>query len=158
MPNEIDPSQKLESSRRFAIIVSKYNSNITSKLRDGAVETLTQNGVADEHIDIFWVPGAWELSLIAKQIAEKRIHAAIICLGAVIKGETTHDQHINRQVSLSLGQTSLDFDVPIAFGLLTCNSMEQAIHRAGGNVGNKGIECAQAALEMVNLVSKIKTI
>ncbi len=79
----------------------------------------------------------------------------MLCLGAVIRGETTHDQHINRQVSLSLGQTSLETGVPVLFGVLTCNSLEQAIHRAGGNVGNKGIECAEAALEMANLLKKL---
>ena len=129
MPNEFDPTQKLETSRRFAIIVSRYNSNITSKLCEGAIETLHQNGVEDEHIDIYWVPGAWELSLIAKQIAEKRIHAAIICLGAVIKGETTHDQHINRAVSLAITQASVDTGIPVLFGVLTCESLEQAINR-----------------------------
>ena len=155
MPIEIDPKKNLTSSAKFAIIVSRYNINITGRLKEGAVECLAENGVNDEDIQIFWVPGAWELSLIAKQLASKNEYDGIICLGAVIKGETTHDEHINRQVSLSLGQLSLDHDVPIAFGLLTCNTMEQAIHRAGGNVGNKGVECAEAALEMVNLIRQM---
>jgi 6,7-dimethyl-8-ribityllumazine synthase len=140
---------------RYAIVVSRYNENITSKLLDGAVDTLKQQGIPDESIDVAWVPGAWEIPLIAERLAESESYAAIICLGAVIKGETTHDEHINRQVSASLGQLSLDTGVPVAFGILTCNTMEQAIHRAGGNVGNKGIECAEAALKMVSLLSKL---
>lgn len=140
---------------RYAIVVSRYNENITAKLLAGAVDTLKQHGIADDSIDVAWVPGAWEIPLIAERLAESESYAAIICLGAVIKGETTHDEHINRQVSASLGQLSLDTGVPVAFGILTCNTMEQAIHRAGGNVGNKGIECAEAALRMVSLLGKL---
>jgi 6,7-dimethyl-8-ribityllumazine synthase len=140
---------------RFAIVVSRYNENITGKLLAGAVETLQKQGVPEEMIDIAWVPGAWGLPLIAQQFAITEKYAAVICLGAVIKGETTHDEHINRQVSQSLGNLGLEFNVPIAFGLLTCNSLEQAIHRSGGNVGNKGVECAEAALEMASLLRKL---
>jgi 6,7-dimethyl-8-ribityllumazine synthase len=143
------------SGERFAIVVSRYNENITGKLLSGALETLHQQGVSEDLIDVAWVPGAWELPLVAQQFAVAEKYAAIICLGAVIKGETTHDEHINRQVSLSLGNLSLEFNIPIAFGLLTCNSLEQAIHRAGGNVGNKGVECAEAALEMASLLRKL---
>ncbi|MDB4757003.1 6,7-dimethyl-8-ribityllumazine synthase [Mariniblastus sp.] len=141
---------------RFAIVVSKYNSSITDKLRQGSIDTLKANGVSEKQIDVFYVPGAWELSVTAKCLADNNQYSAIICLGAVIKGETTHDQYINQQVSHSLGQISVEYRIPVAFGLLTCNSMEQAIHRAGGNVGNKGVECAEAALEMVNLLHQIE--
>ncbi len=141
---------------RFAIVVSKYNSSITDKLRQGSIDTLKANGVSEKQIDVFYVPGAWELSVTAKCLADNSQYSAIICLGAVIKGETTHDQYINQQVSHSLGQISVEYRIPVAFGLLTCNSMEQAIHRAGGNVGNKGVECAEAALEMVNLLHQIE--
>jgi 6,7-dimethyl-8-ribityllumazine synthase len=140
---------------KYAIVVSRYNDNITSKLLEGAVETLKSHGIPDESIDVAWVPGAWEIPLIAERLAENESYAAVICLGAVIKGETTHDEHINRQVSASLGQLSLDTGLPVVFGILTCNTMEQAIHRAGGNVGNKGVECAEAALRMVSLLSKL---
>lgn len=140
---------------KYAVVVSRYNDNITTKLLDGAVATLKSHGIPDESIDVAWVPGAWEIPLIAERLAETESYAAVICLGAVIKGETTHDQHINRQVSASLGQLALDTGLPVAFGILTCNTMEQAIHRAGGNVGNKGVECAEAALQMVNLLSKL---
>ena len=140
---------------RFAIVVSRYNATITGKLLQGAIETLTQAGVADDDIDVAWVPGAWEIPLIAQRMAETGNYLAVLTLGAVIKGETTHDEHINRQVSLSLGQIALDLDLPVLFGVLTCNTMEQAIHRSGGNVGNKGVECAQAALEMVRLLRQL---
>lgn len=144
-----------DASGSYAIVVSKYNDNITTKLLAGAVETLSAVGIAAADITVAWVPGAWEIPLVAQQLASSRRFAAIITLGAVIKGETTHDEHINRQVSLSLGQISLETGIPIAFGILTCNTLEQAIHRAGGNVGNKGVECAQAALEMVRLLRQM---
>ena len=145
------------SEGRFAIVVSRYNQNITGKLLTGAVETLTAAGVADEAINVAWVPGAWELPVIAKQWAATGDYDAVLCLGAVIRGETTHDQYINQQVSQSLGQIALEFNLPVLFGVLTCNSLEQAIHRSGGNVGNKGAECAEAALEMTSLLRKLRT-
>jgi len=155
VPKEFSGELKVSDSARFAIVVSKYNVNITENLKKGAVETLLRAGVGDQQMEIFWVPGAWEISFMADRLARRGAYSAIICLGAVIRGETTHDQHINRQVSLSLGQISIQHQVPVQFGLLTCNSMEQAIHRSGGNVGNKGEECAQAALEMVSLLERI---
>jgi 6,7-dimethyl-8-ribityllumazine synthase len=140
---------------RFAIVVSRYNEHITAKLLDGAVRTLLKSGIADEAIDVAWVPGAWELPLVTQRLARSNHYAAVLCLGAVIRGETTHDEHINRQVSLSLGQIALETGLPVLFGVLTCNTLEQAIHRSGGNVGNKGSECAEAALEMVRLLKKL---
>ena len=140
---------------RFAIVVSRYNESITGKLLDGALATLTEAGVADDFIVVAHVPGAWEIPLVAARLARGGNYDAILCLGAVIKGETTHDEHINRQVSQSLGQLSLETGLPVLFGVLTCNTLEQAIHRSGGNVGNKGVECAQAALEMVDLLRKL---
>jgi 6,7-dimethyl-8-ribityllumazine synthase len=140
---------------RFAIVVSRYNEHITAKLLTGAVDTLRAAGVKDDAIDVAWVPGAWELPIVAQRFAESGRYVAVLCLGAVIKGETTHDEHINRQVSLSLGQLALENHLPVLFGVLTCNTVEQAIHRAGGNVGNKGQECAEAALEMVRLLAKL---
>ena len=116
---------------------------------------MLSHGVADDAIDVAWVPGAWEIPLLAQRFAESRKYAAVLCLGAVIRGETTHDVHINRQVSLSLGRISLETGIPVLFGVLTCNNLEQAIHRSGGNVGNKGIECAQAALEMASLLEQL---
>jgi 6,7-dimethyl-8-ribityllumazine synthase len=143
------------SDGKFAIVVSRYNENITTKLLEGSIATLKQHGVADDSIDVAWVPGAWEIPLVAERLAESESYSAVLCLGAVIKGETTHDEHINRVVSKALGQLSLDTGLPVAFGILTCNTMEQAIHRAGGNVGSKGVECAEAALKMVSLLGKL---
>src|SRR5690349_20679516 len=130
MPRYFDGATGLVSGR-FAIVVSRYNATITGKLLQGAIETLVQAGIADDDIDVAWVPGAWEIPLIAQRLAETGRFAAVLTLGAVIKGETTHDEHINRQVSLSLGEISLVTGVPIAFGVLTVNSLEQAINRAG---------------------------
>ena len=154
MPNTLD-GKTGPVSGRFAIVVSRYNEHITGKLLAGAVETLRAAGLNDEAIDVAWVPGAWEIPLVAQRLAQSDNYAAVLCLGAVIKGETTHDEHINRQVSLSLGQIALQTEVPVLFGVLTCNTVEQAIHRSGGNVGNKGVECAEAALEMVRLLQKL---
>lgn len=154
MVNEITGSLAAAPEDRFAVVVSRYNSSITEKLLQGAVETLTKHGASDSAIDVFRVPGAWEIPVTAHKLC-KQGYAAILCLGAVIKGETTHDQYINQHVSQALGEMALEFELPIAFGILTCNNMEQAIHRSGGNVGNKGVECAEAALEMVSLLSQI---
>lgn len=140
---------------RFAVVVSKYNDSITSKLLAGAVDTLREHGVAEDAIHVAWVPGAWEIPLVADRMAKSQRYAAVICLGAVIRGETTHDQHINRHVSISLGRTSLETGLPVLMGVLTCNSLEQAINRSGGSVGNKGVECAEAALEMVSLLRQL---
>jgi 6,7-dimethyl-8-ribityllumazine synthase len=155
MPHEINGDPADGASGRYAIVVSRYNESVTRRLLAGAVETLLEHGVRDDQIDVAWVPGAFEISLVAEHFARAGGHAAVLCLGAVIRGETTHDQHINRAVSLALAEMSRTYQVPVLFGLLTCDTLEQAIHRSGGNVGNKGTECASAALEMVGLLSKL---
>ena len=142
---------------KYAIVVSRYNDSITQRLLDGALGSLQASGVADDDIQVAWVPGAWELSVVAARFARCEKVDAVICLGAVIRGETTHDQYINSQVASSLGKLSLQHELPILFGLLTCETMEQAIHRAGGNVGNKGVEVAEAAVEMVNVMQMISS-
>lgn len=141
---------------RFSIVVSRYNETITSRLLSGAVETLRAHGVGDDAIDVAWVPGAWEIPLVASRQAASGRYAAVLCLGAVIRGETTHDQHINRAVSGELARLAIDSGVPVLFGLLTCDTLEQAIHRSGGNVGNKGSECATAGLEMADLLRRMR--
>ena len=153
---------------RFAIIVSRFNESITSRLLDGAVQTLTSHGVADEQVDVAWVPGAFEIPTVAGRMVASGQYVAVICLGAVIRGETTHDQHINRAVSTALAQLGARHGLPVLFGVLTCNTLEQAIVRSGGQIattgkddpekkkiGNKGIDCALAALEMVDLMGKL---
>ncbi|MAV33865.1 MAG: 6,7-dimethyl-8-ribityllumazine synthase [Planctomycetaceae bacterium] len=143
---------------RFAVVVSRYNESITTRLLEGAIETLVEAGVADASVHVAWVPGAWEIPLVADKLARTQDYAGVICLGAVIRGETQHDQYINRQVSDSLGQIALSTGVPTGFGLLTCESLEQAIQRAGGAVGNKGVECAQAVLRMADLLRRLPSL
>ena len=142
----------LEGSERFAIVVAEWNKAITGKLLDGAIETFSTSGIPSENLDVAWVPGSWELPVVTRRLARNAEYSAILALGAVIRGETSHDQHINRSVSLALMDIGLTEDLPVLFGLLTCESMEQAIQRAGGNVGNKGSECAEAAVKMVGLL------
>jgi 6,7-dimethyl-8-ribityllumazine synthase len=152
---------------RFAIVVSRYNESVTRGLLDGAVRTLREHGVSEDQIEVAWVPGAFEIPTVASRMAASGQYIAILCLGAVIRGETTHDQHINRAVSLALAQLGVQYRLPVLFGVLTCNTLEQAIARSGGQVptrgkdqptsriGNKGIECALAALEMVHLLRQL---
>lgn len=154
MPNQIQPIP-VSTETRIAIVVAEWNKNITLKLLDGAVATLTEHGVADANIDVAWVPGSWEIPLVAMRLAESGNYAAVLCLGAVIRGETTHDEHINRGVSMAMMDIALEFNLPVLFGVLTCNTLEQAIHRAGGNLGNKGVECAEAALQMIGLLTTL---
>jgi 6,7-dimethyl-8-ribityllumazine synthase len=151
MPN-IFEGRAVGGDDHFSIVVSRYNETITSRLLSGAVETLRAHGVGDAAIDVAWVPGAFEIPLVAARQATSGRYAAVICLGAVIRGETTHDQHINRAVSGELARLAVESGVPVLFGLLTCDTLEQAIHRSGGNVGNKGSDCAMAGLEMVDLL------
>ncbi len=166
MPNVHEGTETLAEGR-FAVVVSRFNESITSRLLDGAVRTLVERGVADERIDVYWTPGAFEIPTVAERLAFAGRHAAIICLGAVVKGETTHDQHINRAVSAALCEIGVRRRLPVLFGLLTCNTLEQAIARSGGKAttadkgaadaqaGNKGVDCALAALEMVDLMAKL---
>ena len=155
MSNEFQGTSGSVSDQRFAIIVSTYHESITSKLKDGAEKTLLRNEVPADQIDILWVPGAWEIPTATQMALQTSRYQAVITLGCVIRGETTHDQHINTTVSQSLGQLSLEFRVPVAFGVLTCNSMDQAIARSGGEVGNKGVEAAEAAIHMLLLQKEL---
>ena len=154
MPTSFEGSLDAPAGR-FAVVVARYNDSITSKLLAGAIATLTKHGVTEDSIDVAWVPGAFEIPLVADRLAASGSYVAVLCLGAVIRGETTHDQHINRGVSLGLMEAGLRSGIPVLFGVLTCDSVEQAIHRAGGNVGNKGAECAEAALHMVGLLKNL---
>ncbi len=155
---------------RFAVVVSRFNESITSRLLEGALDTLRAHGVADERIDVAWTPGAFEIPTVAGRLAASGQYAAVMCLGAVVRGETTHDQHINQAVSTALCQLGVRYQLPVLFGILTCNTLEQAVARSGGqqattgkdapqaHLGNKGVDCALAALEMVSLMVKLKGI
>ena len=151
MPNLLS-SVTDQTNVRIGIVVSRWNESITSRLLDGAVESLARRDVPERAIDVAYVPGAWEIPVVAQRMAHSGRYHAVICLGAVIRGETTHDQHINRAVTLSIADIAVRHDLPVLLGLLTCETLEQAIQRSGGNVGNKGAECADAALEMIGLL------
>jgi 6,7-dimethyl-8-ribityllumazine synthase len=152
---------------RFAVVVARFNESITTRLLAGAVQTLVAYGVADERIDVAWTPGAFEIPAVANRLAATGCYAAVICLGAVIRGETTHDRHINRAVSAELCEIGVHYGLPVLFGILTCDTLDQAIARSGGqaattdkdgpkaSLGNKGVDCALAALEMVDLLAKL---
>ncbi|MEM8865380.1 MAG: 6,7-dimethyl-8-ribityllumazine synthase [Planctomycetota bacterium] len=156
MANIIQPSDGVPSCR-FGIIVAEWNKSITQKLADGAVETLTGAGIDAENVDLVWVPGAWEIPIVTQRLADTCRYGAILTLGAVIKGDTSHDHWINQGVTDALMRIATEHSLPVLFGVLTCDTMEQAIHRSGGDVGNKGAECAEAALKMVSLLQALPT-
>ena len=151
-----DTEHRFPLGSHVGIVVSRYNLSITNRLLEGALQALAEAGVPEGDVQVVWVPGAWELPVAAQRLARREQVKAVLCLGAVIQGETTHDQYINQQVVSSLGQLALENDLPVLFGVLTCQTMEQALNRAGGSMGNKGAECAQAALEMIGLFDVMK--
>jgi len=140
---------------KFAIIVSRFNDFIGSKLLDGAVDALVRHGASDQNIDIIKVPGAYEIPLAAKKVASNKKHDAIICLGAIIRGATPHFDYVAAEASKGIAQASLDSGIPIAFGVLTTDTIEQAVERAGTKSGNKGWDCAMVAIEMAQLFKKL---
>ena len=139
---------------RFAIIVSRFNSFVTERLLEGAMDALKRHGAEDAKIDIYRVPGAFEIPLLAKRLAKKKEIDAVICLGAVIKGGTPHFHYVASEVTKGIAQVSMDADKPVAFGVLTTETVEQAIDRAGAKAGNKGYDAAMSAIEMVNLLKE----
>lgn len=143
------------NNEKFCIIISRFNEFIGSKLLSGAVDELVRHGVKDTNIDVIWVPGAFEIPVIAKKAAKTGKYAAIITLGAVIKGSTSHYDYVCAEVSKGVASVSLETNVPVMFGVLTCDNIEQAIERAGTKAGNKGSDAAKSAIEMANLMSKI---
>lgn len=145
-------------SGKIVVVASRYNPRICDALVRGALETLAEAGFDATATPVVRVPGAWELPFVLKQSISHPDVIAAIGLGCVIKGETTHDEHINRAVSTAMMNLSVESGIPIAFGLLTCNTLEQAIHRSGGNVGNKGVESAEAVLELLRLGKKLKRV
>jgi 6,7-dimethyl-8-ribityllumazine synthase len=137
---------------KIALVVSRFNSFITERLVEGALDCLRRHGVAESGLTMVRVPGAWEIPLVAKRLAQGKTHDAVICLGAVIRGSTPHFDYVAAEVSKGIAQVSLESSVPIAFGVLTTDTLEQAVERAGSKAGNKGYAAAEAALEMVNLL------
>lgn len=143
------------NNEKFCIIVARFNEFISSKLLSGAIDELVRHGAKKENIDILWVPGAFEIPLIAKKAAKTSKYNAIITLGAVIKGSTSHYDYVCAEVSKGVASVGLETEVPVIFGVLTCDNIEQAIERAGTKAGNKGADAAKSAIEMSNLISKI---
>lgn len=141
---------------KVGIVASRFNEFIVSKLIAGAVDGLVRHDVADDNITLAWVPGAFEIPLVAKKMAESHKYDAVICVGAVIRGATSHYDYVCNEVSKGIAQVSLSTGIPILFGILTTDSIEQAIERAGTKAGNKGYDCAVSALEMVNLLHTIE--
>lgn len=141
------------STKKIAVAVSAYHESITSRLLDAALQTIAAAGIPDGQVAVAWVPGAWELAVAAKRLIADC--DAVVCLGAVIAGETTHDQYINSMLAITLGQLSVETGKPVAFGVLTCQTVDQAVQRSGGTVGNKGAEAASAAIQMLRLFDKL---
>ena len=141
--------------RRFAVLASRFNEEITQKLADAAVDALTRHGAAFEDVDVVWVPGAWELPAAARRLLGTDRYAAIVAVGAVIRGDTPHFEYVAGEASRGLAAASAEYDRPIGFGLLTCDTREQADERAGGSYGNKGWDAALAALEMADLFDRL---
>ncbi len=143
-------------SGKIVIVASRYNEGICDSLVRGSVETLTEAGYTEADLEIIRVPGAWELVMVAANALDRDDVLGVVTLGCVIKGETTHDEHINRSVSDAVMQLGVQTRKPIGFGLLTCNTFEQALQRSGGTVGNKGNEAAEAVVELLRLAVKLE--
>ena len=141
---------------KFALVVSRFNSFITERLLEGALDCLRRQGVADDNLMVVRVPGAWEIPVAAKRLAQSGAHDGVVCLGAVIRGSTPHFDYVAAEVSKGIAQITLDTGVPISFGILTTDTLEQAIERAGSKAGNKGFDAACSAIEMANLMRELK--
>ena len=141
---------------KIGIVAARFNEFITSKLLSGAVDALTRHDVKEDDIEVAWVPGAFEIPLIASKMAKSNKYDAIICLGAVIRGNTSHYDYVCSEVSKGIAHVSLNSDIPVMFGVVTTDNIEQAIERAGTKAGNKGFDCAVGAIEMVNLIREIE--
>ena len=152
---KIIEGQLTTNSEKFCIVISRFNEFIGSKLLSGAVDELKRHGINDENIDVVWTPGAFEIPLIAKKCAKTGKYNAIIALGAIIKGSTSHYDYVCAELSKGIAQVSLETEVPVLFGVLTTENIEQAIERAGTKSGNKGADAAKAAIEMANLLKEI---
>jgi 6,7-dimethyl-8-ribityllumazine synthase len=142
-------------SGRFGIVVARFNASITASLLEGARAGLTRHGVSEEAIDVVWVPGSLEIPLAASRLAQRGDYAAVICLGAIIRGETAHFDYVAAGAAQGINRVALDTGVPMIFGVLTTDTVEQAAARAGGKLGNKGYEAAETAIEMCNLLRSL---
>jgi len=140
---------------KFGLVLSRFNEFITKKLLEGAQDALLRHGVNEEDIEVAWVPGTFEIPLIAKKLAQTKKYDAVICLGAVVRGGTPHFEYIAAEVTRSIGKVGLDTELPVIYGVITADTIEQAIERAGTKMGNRGFEAAVNAIEMANLLKSI---
>jgi 6,7-dimethyl-8-ribityllumazine synthase len=140
---------------RFAIVAARFNGFVVDQLVAGATDALSRHGVADDRVDLVRVPGSYEIPLVAQKLGRSGKYAAVICLGCVVRGDTDHYDHVAGAAASGIANAALNCGVPVIFGVLTCETMEQAINRAGGKAGNKGFEAATTAIEMVNLLKKL---
>ncbi len=140
---------------RFALVVARFNEFITSRLVSGAIDELTRHGAKPDNLTQVWVPGSWEIPLVAQKLAASGKYAAVLCLGCVVRGQTPHFDYVAGEVAKGIAQVSLATGVPVMFGVITADSLEHAIDRAGAKTGNKGVDAARAAIEMANLLSAI---
>lgn len=143
------------AGRRIAVVASRFNENVTRPLVDGALDALVRHGTSFDDIDVIWVPGAWELPIAVRRAMASERYEAVVALGAVIRGDTPHFDYVAGEASRGLSDAARDSDIPLGFGLLTCDTMEQALARAGGEHGNKGWDAALAALEMADLLDQM---
>ena len=143
------------SGKKFALVASRYNEIITSRLISGAMDCLLRHGAGEQDVEIYRVPGSFEVPLVAQKVAAAGKHDAVICLGAVIRGETPHFDFVASEAARGVGRAGLETGVPVIFGIVTTDTIEQAIERAGGRTGNRGAEAASAAVEMANLLASI---
>lgn len=156
MPNTFQGNLYANADDKFCIIVARFNEFIGSKLLSGAIDSFVRLGVDEKNIDVMWVPGAFEIPLIAKKAAQAKKYAAIVTLGAVIKGSTSHYDYVCAELSKGIASVSLSEGVPVIFGVLTTDNIEQAIERAGTKAGNKGADAAKSAIETANLIANLK--
>jgi len=148
--------QLVANGKKFGIVASRFNDFITKKLLEGCIDALLRHGAKDSELEVAWVPGAFEVPLVAKKMANSKKYDAVICLGTVIRGETPHFDYVASEVAKGIAHVSLDSNVPTIFGIITAENIEQAIERAGTKDGNKGKDAAVTAIEMVNLLTQIK--
>ena len=153
--NKVIEGKLIAKDLKFAIVVSRFNDFITSKLLDGAMDAIIRHGGSDNNVDVIRVPGAFEMPAVAKKLADTKKYDAIVCLGAVIRGATPHFEYIASEVAKGLATVSLETGVPVSFGVLTTDTLEQAIERAGTKAGNKGFDAAMSAIEMANLFKQL---
>lgn len=155
MGKVLEGRMQIGKGARFAVVVSRFNSLVTGQLLAGCMDFLRRHGASEDAVDVAWCPGAFEMPLVAKRLAKSGKYSAIVCLGAVVRGGTPHFEYVAAEASKGIASVMLETGVPVAFGILTCDTLEQALERAGAKAGNKGAEAAASAVEMANLMESL---